>query len=110
MTDAIKVDSAPAGLEEQDRWPWGLRLTFEDEQIEKIPSLLDLKAQDRLKIECEAHVVSTEAVEKQKDGKTAHRIVIQIEKIAVDPDKKPEEMNPRQYAEMRKGKEPTSSF
>ena len=95
------------------RYPYGLHLNFEQEQIEKITILKDSHVGDRVIIHAEGRIHSKRIAENENNGVTnmlrkrtvdkEYNVGIQLEKIAVIPktNKKPEEMNPKEYREMR---------
>lgn len=88
-----------------DRWPWGLQIRFEKEQIEKMPGLVDFKVGDRVLIQAEACVTSIRVSERQ-NGKEDHTIEMQIEQIACEPKVKKalDKMSPKEYRKAREGK------
>jgi len=69
------------------RWPYGLRLTFDKEQIAKLPALSGLKVGGTVKIEGTGTVTSVRISERQKE-KPDHTVEIQIENIGIEPSKK----------------------
>jgi len=87
---------------ERDRYPYGLQLRFENEQVEALPSLKNYKVGDKVRIEAEANVTSVRQSELQ-DKKASYVVEIQIERIAVEPkvNKPAEKMTPKEYREMR---------
>lgn len=91
----------------QDRWPYGLQLRFETEQVEKIPSLTEYKLGDKVIVMAEARVTDIRSNERYKDGKaqTDQTVEMQIEKINCEPlVKKPmEKMTPKEYRKARMG-------
>jgi hypothetical protein len=100
-TDLSK-ESPICNHEERDRWPYGLKLNFESDQVKSLPSLKDYKVGDRVMVMAEACVTDIRMAERQS-GIEDHSIGMQIEKIAVSPvkKKKPEEMNMKEYAKSR---------
>ncbi len=84
------------------KWPYGLKVTFEKEQIDLMPSLIDLKVGDRVMLHGEACVIEVRITEEQSEPEH-HTISLQIEKIAVEPvvKKKIEEMTMKEYKKMR---------
>ena len=82
----------------QERWPYGLRITFEKDQVDKIPSLSEYRVGDRVLITAEACVTEIRMSER-KDGEDDHTVGMQIEKVSCElaVEKKPEEMSMREY-------------
>lgn len=97
--EGLICTSSP-GMPEQDKWPYGLQLRFEKEQIDKIPSLVDYKVGDKVLITAEARVTEVRMVEKQ-GGEDRHSVELQIEKISCESKKPLEKMNMREYREAR---------
>ena len=82
--DSIAAPSEVGG----DKWPYGLRLTFDREQIEKLTSLEGLKVGDTVTIEGTGTVVSVRMSERQKE-KIDQSIEIQIENVGVESGESP---------------------
>jgi hypothetical protein len=101
-----KEDMKTAGMPmdmPQDQWPYGLKITLEKEQIDKLPSVKGYNVGDYVFIEAEACVVSMRKSE-QKGGKDHYSVELQIEKISLK-DKKPlEKMSMKEYREEREKK------
>ena len=105
----LKEYDQPIMAGERDRWPYGLQLRFETEQVELMPSLKDYSVGDRVVISAEAKVTEVRMVERQSTGgeaKPQYTVELQIEQIACEPKvKKPvEKMNPKEYRSMREKK------
>jgi hypothetical protein len=67
---------------EEDRYPWGLRLRFDEKEIGKIKVLQKLNIGDTVKIEAIGEVVQMfKRAEKNRDAKES--LEIQITKIGV---------------------------
>lgn len=98
----------PMCEQEQDRWPYGLQLRFEKDEIAKLPALKGYKVGDKVIISAEAKVTDTRVSERTRGGEVVedHTIEMQIEKISCEPKvkKKPEEMSMKEYKEMRMSK------
>ena len=95
--------------DQQDRWPYGLQLRFETEQVEQMPSLKDYKVGDRVIVMAETSVTEVRMSETQstdKDKKTRYTVELQVEQIACESKKKipPEKMSPEEYRKMRESK------
>ena len=107
--EELKEYDQPVREGEQDRWPYGLKLRFETEQIKLIPSLKDYNVGDRVIVSAEAKVTEVRMVERQStggDAKPQYAVELQIEQIACEPKvKKPaEKMSPKEYRIMREKK------
>lgn len=89
----------------QEKYPWGLQIRFEKEQVEKIPSLTLYKVGDKVIIQAEATVSEVRMNETQSNG-LSHTIEMQITGIACEPAvKKPvEKMSPKEYKKARESK------
>jgi len=64
-------------------YPYGTRLRFEEDQIEKIPILSKIKAGDIGSGSFEYKVIEVNVTDRDKDKKR-HRVEIQIQKIAIN--------------------------
>ncbi len=97
-----KMSMPTMEAEDQDRWPYGLQIRFEKEQVEKMPSLESYKVGDKIMIQAEACVTSIRISERQS-GDEDHTVEMQIEKIACEPFKKKpmEHMTPKEYKAAR---------
>jgi len=97
--------TAPS-LNDQEKWPYGLKLTFEKDQIDKMASLKGLNFGDKVLIQAEASVIEVSISERQ-GGDEHHTVGIQIEKISVElaKPKKPENMTMKEFRAMREKKE-----
>ena len=92
-------------VDDQNRWPYGLQLSFEKEQIDKIPSLVNYKIGERVLVQGEA-VITSIRMSEQQDGEEKHSIEMQIEKISCEPivKKSIKDMSPEEYRKARKDK------
>ena len=63
-------------------YPYGTRLSFETEQIEKIPALSKVQAGDMISGGYEAKVTEVRITDRDKDKKR-HTVEIQIQKIGI---------------------------
>lgn len=81
----LKGDCCPSTAADQDRYPYGLQISFENEQVSKMSSLTGLQVGDKVNIEAVGTVTSIRVSERQSSGKD-HRVEIQIEKIGVEAD------------------------
>jgi hypothetical protein len=99
----LETKDQPCDCDSKDKWPYGLRLNFENEQFKQIPSLDKYEVGDKVIIIAEAKVISKRKSENQDN--VSNGLEMQIEKIAcsLKPTKKPEEMNIKEYTKMRSG-------
>ena len=81
-----KLMEPTMGYEGQEEWPYGLRLRFEKEEIEKLPSLKKLKVGDSVKVSAEGNVMSVRISERQ-DGSDDHSVEIQLKEVDVEKTK-----------------------
>lgn len=100
---------APDCESSQDKWPYGLQLRFETEQVEKMPDLKNYKVGDRIDVTAEASVTEVRMSETQStnsDKKVRYTVELQVEKIACKPNlgKPLEKMSPREYRRARETK------
>lgn len=89
-----------------EKYPYGLKLSFQSEQIKKLPLLNSSQVGDKIIIHAECCIVE-KRIDEKKDNETRENVELQVEKVAVMPkiNKKPGEMNPREYRNMREGNE-----
>jgi hypothetical protein len=91
----------------QPRYPYGLQLRFEKEQIDKIPSLMEYKIGDKVIITAEAEVTEVRKIERQTSGvkknQDDYTVEMQVKQVVCVPkiDKKPEKMTPQEYKKFR---------
>jgi len=103
--EELKKECLPCASNDQEQWPYGLKLSFEKEQVDKIPSLKSLNVGDKVLVQGEGSVVEVRMSERQ-GGEDRHSVEIQIEKVSVGlAVKKPmEKMSPKEYRMEREGK------
>lgn len=94
--------------EDHDCYPYGTCLTFQQEEIEKLDVLKDVKADETVSIQATGfvkEVAITDASEKS-GGRKRHRVEIQIQKIgiSINKNKRPEDMDSKEYRKYRSGK------
>lgn len=107
-TDRAKVNEATIGCCDkipEDKFPWGLKLRFGTEELEKIPSLKLYKIGDKIIITAEASVVEIRKNERQGEPDDS-TVELQIEKISCEPvvQKPAEQMSPEEYRVAREEK------
>ncbi|MCK4525965.1 hypothetical protein KAW18_01235 [candidate division WOR-3 bacterium] len=98
----LKSDCQPIGYGDEDRWPYGLRISFEKEQIAKMPEVGKLKVGDRVSVSGMGKVTLVRMSER-RGGEDEHNVEIQIERVAVSSSssKKLGEMNMTEYNRAR---------
>ena len=108
--EELKNGCSPYISDQQDRWPYGLQLRFETEQIEKMPSLKNYKIGDKIIVNAEAVVTEVRMSENQSTDKNkqfSHTVELQIQQIGCELKNKKliEEMSPKEYRSAREQKE-----
>lgn len=71
---------------EQDRWPYGLKLSFESEQMDKLPQLEKMKIGESVSVSGTGEVTSIRMNERT-GGKKEYSVEVQIQKIGVESGK-----------------------
>jgi hypothetical protein len=101
----LKEDTAVAQLNVNgDKFPYGLRLSLEKEQIAKLPQVKDFNVKDRVLITAEASV--SEVRNFQRNGEEeSYSVSLQIEKMDVSRKKSVKEMSLKEYQVARENKE-----
>jgi hypothetical protein len=66
-----------------DRWPYGMRLTFDHEQVDKLPHLEKLKVGQKVSIEGIGEITSISMNERQK-GKEEYRVEVQLHEVGCE--------------------------
>ena len=83
----LKKLMEPMAYGETDEWPYGLRLSFEKEEIEKLSGLKKLKVGDSVKVSAEGSVMSVRISERQ-ERPDDHSVEIQLKEVDVEKIKK----------------------
>jgi glyceraldehyde-3-phosphate dehydrogenase/erythrose-4-phosphate dehydrogenase len=79
----LKEDMAPSAIgSEGPKYPYGLQIRFEAEQIEKLPQLEKVKIGEDVTIEAKGEVTEIRMNE-QKEGKKKYTVEIQLKKVAI---------------------------
>jgi len=68
---------------DQNRYPYGLELHFDTEEVEKIEELQDVEAGATLKLIAEVTVTGVRVSEHQGDKKKSHSVDLQLTKVAI---------------------------
>ena len=103
----IEAYGRPVMADNQDRWPYGLQLRFETEQVEKLPVLKTFKVGDKVTVLAEATVTEVRMSEIQatRDKKTKmhHTVELQVEQIGcTSKEVKPiKQLSPKEYRRLR---------
>ena len=66
----------------EEQYPWGLRISLDDDELKKITSLKDIEAGTKVSIEGIGKVVSVTVNDTEKEGKN-RSVSIQIQQIAI---------------------------
>jgi hypothetical protein len=84
-----------------EKWPWGLRLTFEKEQVDLMPYLKNFTLGEKVNVVAIASVKSIRQNESKE--RTSYSVELQIEEVACEAvkPKKLEDMNPEEYRNAR---------
>jgi hypothetical protein len=84
-----------------EKWPYGLQLRFQKEQVDQLPVLKDYKIGERIIVTSEA-VVTSISQNESKDN-VSYSIEMQIEKVACEPvvKKALSEMTLKEYKKAR---------
>jgi hypothetical protein len=84
--EELKVDTSPA-MPEQERWPYGLQLRFETEQIDKLPHLKTYKIGQKVLVQAEGEVTELRMSER-KEGKESWTVEVQLHNVGCESKKK----------------------
>lgn len=79
------------GMDEGDRYPYGMQLRFESEQVDKMPNLEKLKVGQKVSVEGAGEVTSIRMNE-EKDGKKRYTVEVQLHEVGCEGKGKPESM------------------
>ena len=75
--------AAPGKPENQDRWPYGMRLRFESEQCDKMLGLKKMTVGEKVHIEGDGEIISVSSNQNQ-GGKERYSVEVQVQKVGVD--------------------------
>ena len=84
----LKEGMSPSTIAEQEKYPYGMRLTFDTELMTKFPELEKVKAGDKINLSGIGEVIMVRKVDRQGDKKQDYSTEIQIQKIGIEPSKK----------------------
>ena len=96
----LEASCVSPGYADEDRWPYGLQIRFEKEQIAKMPEVAKLKVGDTVNVSGTGKVILVRMSE-QHGGKDDHCVEIQIEQIGVSSKKKLKDMGMKDYRKAR---------
>lgn len=68
---------------ERDQWPYGMRLTFNHEQVDKLPHLEKFKVGQKVSIEGIGEITSISMDERQV-GKKEYRVEVQLHEVGCE--------------------------
>ena len=88
------------GYDEGDKYPYGLQLRFNKDQIDKLPGMKDCKTGDTVNVVGSGKVTEV-SMSESSSGRDRHNITIQIEKIDVGKKKALSEMSMAEYNKAR---------
>jgi len=98
--DNMPKETIGVDMDYSEKYPYGLRIDLQKDQVDKIPELKNCKVGDMVNIMGYGKIVAVRMAEMH--GKDTHNVEIQIEKIAVDKKKSLEQMNQKEYNDARK--------
>jgi hypothetical protein len=78
----LKKMEAPKMMD-QDRWPYGLRLTLEQDQVKKFPELAKGKVGGKVMVHGIAEITSIRQSERQS-GENQHTVELQIKEMGCE--------------------------
>ena len=84
----LKESTSSPSLGEQEKYPYGMRLTFDTELMTKFPELEKVKAGDKVNLSGIGEVIMVRKVDRQGDKKQDYSTEIQIQKLGIEPPKK----------------------
>ena len=91
----MKTEAMP-GKADGDRWPYGLQLRFENEQIDKLPYLKTLKVGQKVMVSGSGEVSSLR-VSDREGGKEDWSIEIQLHEVGCEGKKKDDSSESMSY-------------
>ena len=87
--------------EKESRYPYGTVLSFEKEEIAKIPALQGVEAGATVTIYAMGQVKEVRIVDSDNDSKKRERVEIQVTDIGIVAKKRRDDMTPKEYREDR---------
>lgn len=68
---------------EGDRWPYGMQLRFESEQVDKLPQLEKMKIGQKVNVEGIGEITSIRMSE-EKEGKKRYSVEVQLHEVGCE--------------------------
>lgn len=96
-------DSGVTSMEDQEEYPYGLRLRFDKNEVAKLSVLKGVQAGDMCEIVGKGKVTEVSVTDSAK-GNKRHNVEIQIQQVGITPEKEPQNMNMQEYAAFRNKK------
>jgi len=78
----LKADMMPSTGIEGPKYPYGLQIRFESEQVAKLPQLEKVKIGENLTIQATGEVTEIRMNE-QKEGKKKYTVEVQLKKVGI---------------------------
>jgi hypothetical protein len=94
------VRNGPELATMEDKYPFGLTVRLEKDQMAKLPSIKNVKAGEVVSLISEAKVISTRIEDNMRGGEN-HTVELQLQKIAVEPKKALKDMGMKEYINAR---------
>lgn len=88
-------------VSESEEYPYGLRITLDEDQVKKIPNVMDYKPDTVVHIMATGKVTKSESID-TSGGKSRRSVSIQITEIGCEKKKKHEEMTDEEYGKEKK--------
>lgn len=85
----LEKGSMPEPMDREE-YPWSLRISFNQKEVEKIESLKKIAAGAKVKISAIGKVTEVQITDAEK-GRDRHRVEIQIQKIGIEDQSKTKE-------------------
>jgi len=80
-----EMETACSPMMEQEKYPYGLRITFHEDEIKKLPGLKKLKAGDMVQLAGKGKVKVVEVRDTDDESRSSQRVEIQLHDVAVEP-------------------------
>lgn len=80
--EELKIQTKPM-KDEGDRWPYGLQLRFESDQVDKLPHLKKLKVGQKVNIEAIGEIIGLRMNE-EKNGKEKYSVEVQLHEVGCE--------------------------
>ena len=91
----------PDIYENENCYPYGTTLSFEKEEIAKIPALQGVEAGATVTIYAMGQIKEVRVVDSDNDSKKRERVEIQVTDIGIVAKKRRDDMTPKEYREDR---------